>query len=229
MAKGNTSQVGEFAALDPQLEKALPVTAEEAVTAALRRAIREGVLVPGKRLTQSELASQLGVSRIPLRDALRRLEAESLVVIDGHRGARVTALTAADVGELYEMRIALEAKCMAHAVGRLTGEAAAELAVGATASEDETLSPSEAFNRRREFYDELYRHAGRPRMHRTIMQLRDCVDRYHLLSDRDHAHLAHKELAEAIAARDPELASKVLVAHISESRDDLMGELATAD
>ena len=106
----------EIIPVDQQLERALTVTAEEAVTASLRRAIREGVLVPGERLTQSEIASQLGVSRIPLRDALRRLEAESLVEIDGHKGARVTVLTVDDIAELYEMRVALEGLCMKYAV-----------------------------------------------------------------------------------------------------------------
>ncbi len=57
------------------------------------------------------------------------------------------------------------------------------------------------------------------------MQLRDNVDRYHLLSDREHAHHAHKELADAIVERDPERAAEVLVQHIAESRDDLIAEL----
>ena len=210
------------------LRMASPVTAEEAVTAALRRAIREGVLVPGQRLTQSEVAAELGVSRIPLRDALRRLEVESLVKIDGHKGARVTELTADDVAEIYEMRIALEAKCMAYAVGNLGYETAQQLSMAATASENDTLTPAEAFNLRREFYSELYQHANRPRIRRSIMQLRDNVDRYHLLSDRDHAHHAHKELAEAIAVRDPQRAAALLVAHITESRDDLIEQLRTA-
>jgi len=207
------------------LEMTAPVTAEEAVTAALRRAIREGVLIPGQRLTQSEIAGQLGVSRIPLRDALRRLEVESLVKIDGHKGARVTVLTADDVAEIYEMRIILEGKCMQYAVEKMTDEHAKRLSAAATASQDDTVTPAESFNRRRQFYSELYSHAGRPRMRRTIMQLRDNVDRYHLLSDRDHAHHAHKELADAIASRDGKRAAAVLVEHISESRDDLMGEL----
>lgn len=209
------------------LKMASPVTAEEAVTRALRRAIREGILAPGQRLTQSEIASQLGVSRIPLRDALRRLEVESLVQIDGHKGARVTVLTAADVAEIYEMRIALEAKCMAYAVANMTAESAQELAVSATASEDDLMTPAESFNRRRQFYSDLYSQAGRPRMCRMIMQLRDNVDRYHLLSDRDHAHHAHKKLADAIATRDSQWAVKVLVEHLSDSRDDLMSELET--
>jgi DNA-binding GntR family transcriptional regulator len=208
------------------LEMASPVTAEEAVTAALRRAIREGVLEPGQRLTQSEIAGQLGVSRIPLRDALRRLEVESLVRIDGHKGARVTELTADDVSEIYEMRVLLEARCMAHAVGNLTLAAAEKLSVAATESEVDLVTAAEAFNRRRAFYSELYSHANRPRLHRTIMQLRDNVDRYHLLSDREHAHYAHKELADAIARRDADAAASILVDHITESRDDLIRELS---
>lgn len=209
------------------LTLAVAVTAEEAVTASLRRAIREGVLVPGQRLTQSDIASQLGVSRIPLRDALRRLEVESLVHIDGHKGARVTVLATEDIAEIYEMRIVLEAMCMKYAVKAMSEETAQRLAAAAMASEED-LTPADAFNRRRDFYADLYAEAGRPRMRRTIMQLRDNVDRYHLLSDREHAHQAHKVLAEAIADRDPERAAAVLVEHITESRDDLIAELAVS-
>lgn len=211
-----------------QLEKAVPITAEAAVTAELRRAIREGVLVPGERLTQIEIANQLGVSRIPLRDALRRLEAESLVEIDGHRGARVTSLDPDDISEIYEMRILLEGLCMHHAVSKLSEEDAVQMAAAATASDDEELTPADAFNLRRDFYDHLYAHAGRPRMRRVIMMLRDNVDRYHLLGNRQHAHHAHRELATAILDRDPERASKILVEHISESRDDLIHDTRAA-
>lgn len=205
------------------------VSAEEAVTATLRNAIREGVLPPGQRLTQAEIANQLGVSRIPLRDALRRLSAESLVEIDGHNRARVTVLTAEDVTELYEMRILLEGRCMAHAVNNLSEDAAKRLSELAVASEADDLTPGESFNRRRAFYSELYRFAERPRMRRTILQLRDNVDRYHLLADREHAQSAHNELAEAIAARKGEQAAQVLLSHISESRDDLVRELQPTD
>ena len=211
---------------DPNLSvgTVLRITAEEAVTNELRRAIREGLLVPGQRLTQSEIARQLGVSRIPLRDALRRLEVESLVKIDGHKGARVTELTADAVAEIYEMRILLEARCMTYAVENMSEETAQRLSVVATAMDD-ALTPAEAFNERRNFYSDLYRQANRPRMRRFIMQLRDNVDRYHLLSDRENAYHAHKDLADAIANRNPQRAAAVLVEHISESRDDLIEEL----
>ena len=215
------SSIDEFGLL----EMASPLTAEEAVTTALRNAIREGRLVPGQRLTQADIAQQLGVSRIPLRDAFRRLEVESLVVIDGHKGARVAVLTADDVAEIYEMRLMLEGKCMEYAVGNLTESDAVRLSELANASEDDSLTPSRSFQLRRAFYSELYGHAGRPRMRRAIMQLRDNVDRYHLLTDRSHAHVAHNELAAAISDRDPHRAAKVLVEHISDARDDLIVKL----
>lgn len=218
-------EIGALAGSNPEIAMASPVTAEQAVTAALRRAIREGILAPGHRLTQSEIASQLGVSRIPLRDALRRLEAESLVEIDGHKGARVTELSGEDVAEIYEMRIMLEAKCMAYAIANLTEAARLKLSVAGTASEEEGLLPAEAFNRRRDFYSEIYKHSDRPRMRRIIMQLRDNVDRYHLLSDRSHAYLAHSRLSTAIRDGDAAEAVAVLVEHISDSRDDLINEL----
>ena len=145
-----------------RLEKAVPITAEAAVTAELRRAIREGVLVPGERLTQIEIANQLGVSRIPLRDALRRLEAESRVGIDGHRGARVTALDTDDIAEIYEIRIVLEGMCMHRSVSNLSEEDAAHMAEAATASDDDELTPAESFKLRRDFDSHLYAHSGRP-------------------------------------------------------------------
>ena len=209
---------------DPSVGTVVRVTAEEAVTNELRRAIREGLLVPGQRLTQSEIARQLGVSRIPLRDALRRLEVESLVKIEGHKGARVTELTADAVAEIYEMRILLEERCMTYSVKNLTEDAAQRLSVEAAAMHD-ALTPAEAFNQRRSFYSDLYQYANRPRMRRLIMQLRDNVDRYHLLGDREHADHAHNDLAKAIANRNPQRAAAVLVEHISESRDDLIEEL----
>src|SRR5258708_11137368 len=92
---------------------------EEVVTTALRDAILSGELRPGERLLQEQLADQLRVSRIPLRDALRRLEAEGLVRIGPRRGAEVASLTPPDVLEIYEVRIALEPDLMRRAVAAL--------------------------------------------------------------------------------------------------------------
>lgn len=83
-------------------------TAHEYVREALRAAIMDGSLPGGTRLLQSEIATQLGVSTTPVREALRDLTSERLVVMHPHHGAMVRALDLAEVQEIYELRIAME-------------------------------------------------------------------------------------------------------------------------
>ncbi len=202
-----------------------PRSAEDAVTDALRTAIRQGVLAPGERLAQAELADQLGVSRIPLRDALRRLEMEGVVHIGGRRGAWVTRLGPADISEIYEMRLILETRCTQYAVEALA-DGDMERVIGLSVEMDrEDLSPLDGFTARRSFYADLYRWAGRPRMRRTVLQLRDNVDRYHILSDLAHSHEAHEELRTRIRAGDGVGAAAVAKAHLEEARDDLLAAM----
>lgn len=200
-------------------------SAEDAVTDALRSAIRNGELAPGSRLAQAELAEQLGVSRIPLRDALRRLEVEALVRIDGRKGAFVTALDPDEVAEIYEMRILLEQTCVRRALEHLQAEDVDRL-VGLSETMDRHLGEAvDGAAARRTFYEALYDYADRPHMARTILQLRDNVSRYHILLDREHSHQAHEELRECIRARDPERAAHVVRRHLEEARDDLLNRL----
>jgi len=210
---------------DPALAMEPPRSAEEAVTEALRRAIREGILAPGQRLAQADLAAQLGVSRIPLRDALRRLEAEALVHIDGRRGARVAELSPDDISEIYEMRIELEGRCVRLAVANLSEDDAARLVALGEEMEIRARNPSEGIAARRAFYAALYDYANRPRMRRVILQLRDNVARYHLLTNRELSRKAHSDLRVAILAGDATLADSVLRTHLEEARDDLLASM----
>jgi DNA-binding GntR family transcriptional regulator len=202
------------------------LSAEQAVTAALRTAILSGRLAPGQRLAQAELAEQLGVSRIPLRDALRRLEEEALVKIDGRRGAWVTVLSMRDVAEIYEMRIMLEARCVRYAVENLTDEDVARL-VELWADMDRPEHDAAAGRAaRRAFYGELYAKAKRPRMARLILQLRDNVGRYHVIQNSDHSHVAHAKLRHCIEIGDASGAIAVVTEHLEEARDDLLRTMA---
>ena len=203
-----------------------PISAEKAVTDALRDAILSGHLSPGERLAQAELARQLGVSRIPLRDALRRLEEEALVRIDGRRGAWVTTLNTRDIAEIYELRIMLEGRCVRHAVGNLSDEDT-ELLLELSKHMD-TLERDEVKGRaaRREFYSKLYSHARRPRMHRLIMQLRDNVGRYHLLQNTHQSQEAHSALRRCIRMGRAGGAVRAVTEHLEEARDDLIGTMA---
>src|SRR5262245_16730232 len=139
-------------------------TAEEATTTALRRAILQGVLRPGDRLRQETLAAELGVSRIPLRDAFRRLEAEGLIRIDGRRGARVASLSADDVAELYELRRLLEVHCIRLAIRDLTDEGAAELLDLFGRMDPHVGHDTPGVVSQRTFYSTLYGWSGRQRM-----------------------------------------------------------------
>lgn len=204
-----------------------PLSAEDAVTSALRDAILSGRLMPGERLAQAELARQLGVSRIPLRDALRRLGEEALVRIDGRRGAWVTALSTRDIAEIYELRIMLEGRCIRYAVQNLAGSREmAEVVELSKHMDTSHRNASEGRSARRRFYDVLYSHAGRPRMHRLIMQLRDNVGRYHLLQDTDLAHAAHSQVRNCIKNGDAEGAAHAVTAHLEEARDDLLATMS---
>lgn len=99
-----------------------PRTAHEYVLSALRASILEGELTGGTRLIQSDIANQLEVSVTPVREALRDLVAEGLVVFDPHRGALVRSLNMAEVRELYELRVALEPLMVRRTIERLTDE-----------------------------------------------------------------------------------------------------------
>jgi DNA-binding GntR family transcriptional regulator len=210
-----------------QLRAYMPgdASVEEATTMALRIAIRRGMLPPGLRLRQEDLAEQLGVSRIPLRDAFRRLEAEGLVEIEGRRGARVRSLSADDVAEIYELLIMIEVSLMRLAVRNLNAEAmerVLELSehMDAVSQDDEVGRLS-----RKAFYGELYRHSGRPRIRNLVLQLRDDVHRYHVLKNIGASLHAHAQLRECIRNRDAEGAAAEMRRHLRMSRDDLVAVL----
>jgi DNA-binding GntR family transcriptional regulator len=213
--------------IGPQLRDFMPAgaTVEEATTTALGVAIRRGILPPGMRLRQEDLADLLGVSRIPLRDAFRRLEAEGLVKIEGRRGARVAILSADDVFEIYELLILIEARLMKLAVRNIPDDAI-DGVLEMSERMDSTAAPDETGRlNRKAFYGELYRWSGRPRMRDLSLRLRDDVHRYHVLNTIDASLHAHAGLRDCIRRRDADGAAAVIRHHFRMSRDDLVGVL----
>jgi DNA-binding GntR family transcriptional regulator len=206
-----------------EMEAGPDATAEENTVIALRRAILQGVLPPGERLRQETLAAELGVSRIPLRDAFRRLEAEGLIRIDGRRGARVASLTAEDVWELYELRRLLEVHCVRLAIRNLTDEGA-EALLSAAAEMDVNAGHGMSHGVRG-FYAELYGWSGRPRTVSEILQLRHELHRYHAIKDVPLDPAIHGEIADCIRTRDADRAARTLRDHLRRSRDNLVAIL----
>ncbi|NND85609.1 MAG: GntR family transcriptional regulator [Acidimicrobiia bacterium] len=194
---------------------------EEAVTDALREAILSGDLGPGQRLAQVELSEALGVSRIPLRDALRRLEAEGLVEIRGRAGAHVSSLDARDLAEVYDMRILLEPECARLAVDALPDDAIGRLLDLSVEMDATARDPIRGSRARTAFYAELYSFADRPRMRATILELRALVHVHHRIAG-NHDH-GHDELRACITTRDGAAAAEFTRRHLVEARNDLLG------
>jgi DNA-binding GntR family transcriptional regulator len=192
--------------------------APETIAESLRAAIHSGVLAAGTQLRQDHIAEEHGVSHIPVREALRRLESEGLVTYYPRRGAFVAQISATDAAEITEMRVALEALALRRAIQRATAEdrAAAEVAVRrAEASSD--LSEWSALNW--EFHRALYGPCSLPRLLETIEGLWRNVDRYIRVvwQVSDYAHRPHQEHRQILAAYRPESAERcvaLMTAHI---------------
>jgi DNA-binding GntR family transcriptional regulator len=184
-------------------------------------------------LRQDALAVELGVSRIPVREALAQLEAEGLVRLEPHRGAFVTALAPDEVAELFEMRAVLEPALLRKAIPRQTPADLAE-AAGALEAFDAALATGDAdrwgeLNWR--FHEALYRPAARSRMLRLVQELNNNAGRYvrlhlGLAGVRPRADADHKKLLSCCRARDVDAAALLLTRHIEDAAKALAALLA---
>jgi DNA-binding GntR family transcriptional regulator len=188
------------------------VTAQELVLASVRDGILSGVLDPGARLRQEELAELFGTSRIPVREALRALEYEGLVRSEPHRGFTVTSLDADDVEEVYDLRIVLESHAIRLAIPLLTDEDLVELE-GIYREMADAPDADQALAARERFYLRLYSVSGRPRLVGLIARLRQEVARALRMPTLQHAPSIHEAFFEAIRTADADRAVATLAGH----------------
>ena len=188
------------------------VTAQELVLASVRDAILSGVLDPGARLRQEELAELFGTSRIPVREALRALEYEGLVRSEPHRGFTVTSLDADDVEEVYDLRIVLESHAIRLAIPLLTDEDLVELEA-LYAEMTSAQSADAQLAARERFYLRLYSVSGRPRLVGLIARLRQEVARALRMPTLQHAPSIHEAFFQAIRTADADRAAATLAGH----------------
>ena len=185
----------------------------------LREAILVGELAPGSITTQLALAERYEVGRTPLREALRLLQSERLVVDEPNRRVQITPLTSEDAEELFIARILLEPAAVRLTVPWLTSRDDAELR-GYMAQMDHYEEAEDWIALRephRAFHERLFSAAG-PRLVATLSQLFDHAERYRLRSSpgRELWRLRqseHRGLFAAAAARDAERTSRLLAAH----------------
>ena len=201
----------------------------EVVCESLRDAIREGVLKPGERLMEIQLAEELGVRRTPGREAIRKLELEGYVIMMPRRGTYVASMSMRDVSEIFEIRGALESLSNGLAAQRITPDELEHLQrllvmIGSYMKERDIEKIVEIDI---EFHDLLYHASRNKRLVGIISNLRDQLTRFRTLSmsypGRLEATLEeHRAIVEAIALGDSKAASKAAEKHMENSEKTLL-------
>lgn len=201
----------------------------ELVFESLREAIIQGRLKPGERLMELTLAEELGVSRTPVREAIRKLELEGFVVMVPRKGAYVAGITEKDINDVFEVRAALEALAAGLAAERITEEELDELERSlvqlAEASQSGDINAVVEHDTR--FHDLIYRASRNQRLMQIVSNLQDQIQRFRLatLSRPGRTRRAveeHKKIVEAIAERNVELAQQLAREHIENAEANLL-------
>jgi DNA-binding GntR family transcriptional regulator len=207
----------------------------------IRRGIVEGRFPPGSRLVEQRLAASLDVSRTPVREALRRLEAEGLVVVERHRGAQVRGLSPEEVADLYDVRSRLEAYAAELAAQRRTPAdlalldealAAFDAAVDQVRRHGSELDHVRALDDANAAFHGALLDASR---HTRIRQLVNrAVDvplvfqalRHFSAEELARSSLFHHLVRDAVADREPGRAGRLMTEHVLQGRDALLERLA---
>lgn len=192
-------------------------TTVELVTTALRQRILNGEIAPGDVLRQEALADELGVSRLPVREAIARLTAEGLLTSVPHRGAYVAALSIDEVRETFEIRLRLEPWIFSEAIARITDAEIdrAQALIGDMDSADASVWGRLNWH----FHEALYQPAQREITLQTLRVLHDRSDRYFRFQVvqvpiRQQSHEEHMGLVQACRSRDPRLGAELLTQHV---------------
>jgi DNA-binding GntR family transcriptional regulator len=202
----------------------------ELVAAVLREAITTGHLKANQPLPQDEIAAQLQVSHIPVREALRQLQSEGLVTYQPNRGATVSALSPDEIREIYEIRAILETAAIRRAAPRLTQgqlDRAARILDAAEQATDGAAWGSHDVD----FHQRIYALHDRPRMDELIAGLLRRVDRYWtlhglMLKHRGTFEREHRAILAALYDRNAAAAGELLEAHLAGAAALLIGEIA---
>lgn len=211
-----------------------PPTVQQGVAADLRKAILTRRLAPGQALRQDELASMLGTSRTPIREALWQLEAEGLVTFRPRRGATVASLSREDIEDVFEIRAEVEGLAARLAASRIAPADVRQLE-RLNADMDRALTSPERFlTVDNEFHTTIVRCSHRPRVQALASSLRASVEHYlrayawqpHVL---ERSSDQHRRIVAALEAADAEGADRLMVAHVLHTSQTLAGLLEGED
>ena len=217
-----------------QLDSYQPL--REVVCETLRDAVRRGILQPGERLMEIQLAEDLGVSRTPVREAIRKLEMEGYVIMMPRRGTYVADLSIRDINEVFEIRTSLESLASGLAAERIDEDELEKLQrllveIGAyiKSGDMESIVRTDT-----EFHDLLYQASRNTRLVGIISNLREQLTRFRTTSMSFPGRLKatleeHRKIVEAIAQGDEKAARKAAEHHMEKSEQTLLASMKSKE
>lgn len=201
---------------------------------ALRKAIVSGDIKPGERLMEVSLADQMGVSRTPVREAIRRLEAEGLVTMVPRKGTHVSELSVKDIMDVLEVRTALDKLATSLAAKRMQPQQikALETVHRQFIANIEKENIDGAVRKDIEFHDLIYSASGNSRLIGVVSTLKEHVYRFRVIYLKDmqiaeHVEREHCEIMNAIKEQDELKASELAEKHIKNQMDTIINAVKT--
>lgn len=199
-----------------------PGSLVDEITTRLRSDILTGEFEPGQRVGVASLARELGVSHIPVREAVRRLEAESLIATEPHRGLVVADVRPDELGEIYDLRRLIERDVARRAVERYTDDDIRRIqeSLARLLEADPGDERGNFWEAHREFHETVLSPGMTAWTERILGLLWQSAERYARLAalafgSLEQAHPEHRALAEAAAAKDRDMLCHTLVEHLS--------------
>lgn len=210
--------------LELNMDAYLPL--RDVVFNTLREAILRGDLEPGERLMELQLASKLGVSRTPIREAIRMLEQEGLAITIPRKGAIVAGMTEKDMQDVLEIREALEELSVQVACDKITEEEIEKLAENKRLFEQslETKNIKRMAEADVAFHDVIYQATDNPKLVNMLNNLREQMYRYrveYLKDEENYEELLkeHEAIYDGIVRRDKQAVTSMIRQHISNQVD----------
>ena len=201
----------------------------EIVCEVLRDAIKRGVLEPGERLMEVQLAEELGISRTPVREAIRKLEQEGYVIMMPRRGTYVSSISVHDVKEIFEIRSALESLSTSLAAMRIEPEELDKLRALLTEIEGHIKNKDidKIVETDIKFHGLLYQVSRNERLVTIISNLKEQLARFRTLSMSYPGRLKetleeHRAMVDAIAAGDVDAARDAAERHMEQAEETLL-------
>lgn len=204
----------------------------EVVFNTLRDAILKGELEPGEHLMEVQLSNRLGVSRTPIREALRQLESEGLVIMTPRKGAVVAEITQSDLTDVLEVRKALEVLAVELACIKIKDEEIVELKECGEKFR-QALDKGEltvVADMDEQFHDVIYKATCNRRLIQLLNNMRQQMYRYRLEYIKDDGHWnvlieEHEKLIKAIEEKDVEMAKSVTNSHIDNQQSTISARI----